>query len=330
MIDYISINKIIMLDKWMFIEGRWAERTLDAGEIYLWAKIAGVIVRYYWNSQRLLVLGKPITLLNNSQVQNYDDIYGGMRDEFLDAVNDRLNDLFLEPVIDVREFMVTRIDYCFNIETPYVQEYLSFLRRAFQKTDTGARIDHTAKHGLHGSVYVKNASEYNKNVRYNYTLNVYDKLDRLRYQKSHGTPIRQSDFALAENVLRIEVQASHVFVKSLCQKFGIERQFGVLFDYNIALYAIQTAFRRVFRAEEAWDFFTYAEAKKRVAGARAAGQLLYSAATNHNVSGTKYAYKRKKVAGYGIYPFCLLPKDSPVPVLKNPVKLVRNKISPFL
>ena len=57
-------------------------------------------------------------------------------DEFLDAVNDRLNDLFMEPVIDLREFVVTRIDYCFNVETPYVQDYLAFLGRAFQKTDT--------------------------------------------------------------------------------------------------------------------------------------------------------------------------------------------------
>ena len=72
------------------------------------------------------------------------------------------------------------------------------------------------------------------------------------------------------------------------------------------------------------------EAKKRVAGDSTVGHLLYSVATNHNVSGSKYAYKRKKVAGYGIYPFCVLPKDSPVPVLANPVKLVRKKISPFL
>lgn len=330
MIDYISVNKVIELDEWAFAEGRWAKGTLDTGEVYLWAKIAGVIVRYYWDSQRLMVLGKLITLLYNSQVQNFDDIYGGMRDEFLDAVNDRLNGLFMEPVIDLREFVVTRIDYCFNIETPYVQEYLAFLSRAFQKTDTGARVDHTAKYGLHGSVYIKNASEYNKNVRYNYTLNIYDKLDRLRYQKSRGMPIRQSDLALAENVLRIEVQASHVFVKYLCQKLGIERIFDALFDYNVALYAIQTAYRRAFRAEETWDFFTYSEAKKRVGRDSAAGQLLYSAATNHNVSGSKYAYKRKKVAGYGIYPFCVLPKDSPVPVLENPVKLVRKKIRPFL
>jgi hypothetical protein len=277
-----------------------------------------------------MIHGKLITLLHNTQVQNFDDIYGGLTEVFLDDLNRQLNFLFRESVVDVRSFKVTRIDFCFNVETSFVEEYLEALRRAFQGVDDGSKTDHAACHGLHGSVYIKNATEYRKNIRYNYTLNVYNKLDRLNYQRERGIPISRSDFLLAKDVLRVEVQASHGLIKDLCRNLGIEREFCALFNYEVAVYAIQLVFRRVFRIDPEWDFYTYREAKERVKGNQVAERLLYTVATNHKVGSAKYAYGRSKVTERGIYPFSVLPKGSPVPVLENPVKLIEKKVGGFL
>ena len=329
MIDYVSMNKILPIQKSTFKPSKWHREVSGEGDYY-WYHFRGVTVRYYFETQRLLIMGKLITLLHDTQVQNFDDVYGGETELFLDEVNACINDLFTQPVVDVREFSVTRIDYCFNVDTPFVRDYLVFLRRAFQMVNTGAKTDFAAKNGLNGSVYIKNSSEYAKNSRYNYTLNVYDKLDRLHYQQGQKQNISAADLALAENTLRVEVQASHNLIKSICRHFGMEKTFSCLFRYPVAMYAIESVFKRVFRMDRTMDFYTYQEAKTRVKAGSAAGKALYSLATNHNVSGEEYAYKCKQVGKAGIYPYCLLPKGSSEAILKNPITLIYEKDGHYL
>ena len=329
MIDYVSIYKIIQIPQRSFRQNMWDRRRTDDGTTYYWYKCNGVTIRYYFASQRLLISGKLITILHNTQVQNFDDIYGNLKDDFLDELNEQINNLFTKPLVDIREFTTSRIDYCINVETPYVDEYITFLKRAFQSVDTGTKIDHTKKYDLEGSVYIKNATEYEENARKNYTLNVYNKRNRLEYQEEHGMSINEADFSLAEDLLRVEVQASYQFIQSICKHFSIERNFGSLFDYKVAIHAIETVFKRVFRLDSNCDFYTYKAAKKMVPKG-AAERTLYSVATNHSVKGNKYEYGRRRVAQSEIYPFCLLPKGSPAEMLRNPVKLLKDKIQYFL
>lgn len=329
MIDYVSMNKIMPISKRTFKPTKWHREVAGEGDYY-WYRFRGVTIRYYFETQRLLIMGKLITLLHDTQVQNFDDIYGGETDLFLDELNDFINGLFTQRIVDVREFSVTRIDYCFNVETSFVKDYLAFLRQAFQMVSTGAKTDFAAKNGVDGSVYIKNSSEYAKNSRYNYTLNVYDKLDRLHYQQEKGQNISAADLALAENTLRIEVQASHNLIKSVCRHFGMEKTFVNLFNYPVAVYTIESVLKRVYRMDKTMDFYTYQEAKKKVKVGSAAAEALYALATNHRVNGEKYIYKCKQVAKVGIYPYCLLRKESAESILKNPITLIHEKDGLYL
>lgn len=329
MIDYVSMYKQIPIPRRSFRSDLWHDAKTDSGEPCCWFKSNGVTLYYYFLSEKLTIRGKLIALLHNTQVQNFDDIYGGLREQFVDELNERINRLFTRPLVDIREFRVARIDYCVNVETPYVGEYITFLKRAFQRVNNGKRVDHTARFDLEGSVYIKNAAEYEENIRKNYTLNVYDKQDRLEFQEEHGVHVEGLDFLLAENILRIEVQASYQFIQSLCKHFGVERDFVSLFDYEIALFAISAAFKRVFRLNAECDFYTYKAAKAIVPRGKTQ-QTLYSAATNHNVTGAKYEYGCKQAVKSGIYPYCLLPVGFETQILKNPIKLVYEKIKYFL
>ena len=49
-----------------------------------------------------------------------DDIYGNNPEAFIAALNARLSFLLPKAGIDIRDFEVKRIDYCFNIRTAYV------------------------------------------------------------------------------------------------------------------------------------------------------------------------------------------------------------------
>lgn len=329
MIDYVRLNKVIPIHPRSFRQVMWDRRKTEQGGTYYWYSNNGVTISYYFETQRMIIAGKLIALLHNTQVQNFDDIYGGLRAEFLDGINECINRLFVQPMIDIREFTVTRIDYCINVETPYVSEYIAFLKRAFQAVDSGGKVDHAERFGLEGSVYIKNAAEYKENIRKNYTLNVYDKKDRLEFQERHNIHVEEADFVLAENILRVEVQSSYDLIRLLCEKFEIGNSFGELFDYPVALYAIEAIFKRVFRLGAECDFYTYQEAKKLVPKG-AAEKALFSLATNHNIKGSKYDYGRKRIQQSGVYPYCLLPKESPAETLRNPIKLVREKIQHFL
>ena len=140
----------------------------------------------------------------------------------------------------------------------------------------------------------------------------------------------KKDLALAENTLRIEVQASHNLIKSVCYHFDMEKTFANLFSYPVAVYTIESVLKRVYRMDRTMDFYTYQEAKTRVKAGSAAAKALYALATNHNISGEKYAYKCKQVAKAGIYPYCLLRNSDGAPMLKNPIALIYEKDSLYL
>lgn len=339
MIDYIRVYREIQLRPEDFVPELWHERTLPDGTEYLWTARDRVIVRYYRNRNRLMIHGKILRLVCRTDVQNFDDIYGNLTEEFMDEVNDQLNSLFVEPKVDIREFIVTRMDYCFNVDTPYVKEYILALQQAFQSVTAGNRIDFTAVYRKYGSVYIKPAGEFRDNARRNYVLNIYDKYDWVQNKKAEGWPISMVDEMVAMNILRVEVQASYAQIKSICKNLGISRDFRSMFCLPVALWAVNDVFRKVYRSDSRCDFFTYVAARdlvhhqaKKVFKTRLSAEekLLRSIATKHRATGRQYDYGRKKLAEKGIYPFWLLPKDSPVPLLENPVKLVQRKAAPFL
>ena len=325
MIDYVKLKYNIAIPDKCFSSCKWKKGKTDDGQPFYWHTIRGVKLRYYTESQLFTVNGKILMLLHDTQVQNFDDIYGAERDLFLNEVNDAINHLFPAPLLDIRDFTVSKIDYCINVETPYVNEYVDFLSRAFQMTNKGTRVDYADDNSLSGSVYVRTASDYKSNLNKNYTLNFYNKADRLQHLIANGIRVSDADLILAENILRLEVQCGYQLIKRQTAKFHVPNTFINLFDFKIAYDTIFSAYTLVFKGDAEADFYTYAEAKRLLNGHTAALKVLYVAAS-HKIMDKKYAYGRNQAKKAGVYPHCFLPKNGDLHHLENPIKLLNGKL----
>lgn len=326
MIDYVKMKYNISIPNNYFSHSKWKKSKTDNGQTFYWHTVRGVKLRYYTGSQLFTIDGKIIMLLHDTQVHNFDDIYGTARDLFLDEINVAINKLFPSPILDIRSFTVSKIDYCINVETPYVKEYIAFLSKAFQMTNKESRVDYAAEHDLLGSIYVRTTSDYNADQNKNYTLNFYNKAARLQYLIANGRHVNEADLILAENLLRLEVQCGYQMIKRQANKFCVSNTFGDLFDFRIAYDTISTAYSLVFKGNEDTDYYTYAEAKKRLKGYPTAQKTIYVAAS-HKILSSKYTYGRNQAKKLGVYPHCFLSKGSPVSTLENPLKLLHKKLS---
>lgn len=327
LIDAVNLYQHIPLHHSHFKRDLWQTRNNRQGELYSYRKIRGVVILYYWTSQRMVIRGKLITLLCDTQVLNVDDLYGQDIPRFLRDINSSLNRLFTEPVVEIGTFRVSRIDYCFNVITPHVAEYIAFLNLAFQKRQNPNQVNYALENGLTGSVYVRNKREYRQNIRDNWTLNFYDKTARLQYQAQHGTKISKADWDAAKDALRLEAQLSYRAIQSIRRKTGIANEFQNFLDAQTAYSTIETLFRRVFGGQVCTDFYSYECAKSRVPQNSSARNVLLRSAQNHAITDTQFYYGRKRIETCGIYPYAFLPASWNLSVLPNPLKLITDKIT---
>ena len=326
MIDYVSLRTNITIPINYFSSVKWKRSKTEDGQYFRWHTVRGVKLRYYEETQCFTINGKILMYLYDTQVQNLDDIYGSQKELFIDEINCAINKLFPSPILDIRDFTVTRIDYCFNVDTPYVPEYIEFLGHAFQMTNSGSRVDYVRENGLYGSVYVRTASDYRENQNKNYTLNFYDKSDRLRYLQNKGCHVSEADKILANNVLRLEVQCGYQMIKRQAKKYGISNTFGNLLDYRIAYDTISHVYSLVFKGTENTDFFTYPMAKEKLKGNPKAQAVIRTAAS-HRIMKPEYTYGRNLAKQMGVYPHCFLPREGKLTQLNNPMKLLKNKLN---
>ena len=326
MIDYVRLRTNIAISAKQIKRNMWKKASLEDGLFYYWYAFRDVYLRYYPHTEHFLIDGKILMLLYDTQVLNFDDIYRLDTEAFIEDINEYLNKLFTAPIIDIHSFHVTRIDYCFNVTTEHVDSYIDFFNRAFKLINSPTRKNFTLEKGLNGSAYIKTASDYRNNTLKNYTLNFYNKTDRLAYLEERGCHIHAEDYDYANNILRLEVQCGPEMVKSICKSNNIQNTFSILFNYEIAVQAIETVYKRIFRGDATQDYFTYEKAKNTVK-TQSAKDSLYILATNHSISGKKYDSGRKNIKACGIYPHALLPKSKTLPVLDNPIKLIKQKIA---
>ena len=328
MIDYVRMSMRIAIPDHEFQSAVWREYRIEVGTLIRYHRFRGVWIRYYPESCRMTISGKLLMLLEDSEVLNVDDVYECDIPRFIDDLNGYINALFLHPVIDVSAFHVTRLDYCYNVKTPYVQAYLCFLAKAFLMTNARQRINYTQEKGLTGSVYVKTNSDYKHNERRNYVLNFYDKTDRLRYlQRKAKHAVADQDWAYAQGVLRLEIQCGIYVLKQLCRVFGTEPLLVNLLRHDIALYAEATIYGRVFHCDATQDYYSY-DAAKRLIPARsgAAMKALLHASQGHRITGKAYDHGRKVIKESGVYPFCFLPRGCGLDTLENPIRLIYRKL----
>ncbi|MBP3646673.1 MAG: hypothetical protein J6K55_09640 [Clostridia bacterium] len=255
---------------------------------------------------------------------NVDDIYGTNLESFLTDVNDLLNQLFTHPVLDIRSFRATRLDYCFNVKTSYVSMYIDLLNRAFRMTNNGSRVNHVQENQLSGSVYIKTKHDYDHNERRNYVLNYYDKSDWLEKKRKIHRKTHPLDFKFAKDALRLEVQCGYQFIKQLCEEHNISNRFELLLSYEIALWAEENIYNRIFKNSSTLDFFTYEAAKKKMPS-ESAKKVLLASAIGKRITGSEYDYGRKLIRTAGVFPFCFLSRNSPQSTLPSPIKLLKEK-----
>lgn len=327
MIDYVHMKASIAIPPKLFLTQYWHTGYTDNGEAYYWHAKRGASLHYYPSSSTFCISGKIITLLYNTQVLNPDDLYGTRTDIFLEDINTYLNSLFARPVIDIATFLVSRIDYCFNVQTPYVAEYIRFFNRAFKSTNRGTRTNHVEEYGLDGSVYIKTRADYKNNERRNYVVNFYDKTARLNYQRAGGEHISQEDFRNAENILRLEVQCGFRYINEICKKNCIGKTFAELLSYPIALKSISSVYERVFHCKCDCHYYRYRDAKNTIPRRyRAALKTLEIASMNNSILGTKHIQGRKVISEHGIYPYHFIKKTLPISMLPNPIALIEAKL----
>lgn len=331
MIDSVKLKLQIDIPEVYFSED-WKRDDDDFGDSSFYRRVKKVHFNYYTSSRTLHIKGKILLLLHNTRVQNFDDIYGADRESFLDEINAAINGLFPYPIqgMDIRDFTVTNIDYCFNVETSHVKEYLEFLAQAFEATNNGSRVNFTAEKDLEGSVYVKTAAQYEKKENRNYTLNFYNKADWIRKQQEKGDNISREDQEWAENKLRLEVKVGDQLVNRIVEDCNISKKFSDMFDFKIAFVTILRIYKLVFKGNEAADYYSHREAKKAVAGlpglqtrARTnALKTLEEISKNHKIT----PFKRRKILDLGIYPWAFLDKRGDLDYLENPMQLILRKL----
>lgn len=326
MIDFVHLLLKEKVEK-KFSSLKWTRKLTPDGEAFYFHGLRGVEIRYYPDRPLISIKGKLLLLLHDTQVLNVDDIYGKDTDRFIAEVNNYLNRLFSTVHLDIRNFSVSRMDYCFNVKTPYVGVYIDFLGRAFRNCNQGRRVDYVQENALYGSVYIKTKRDYEQNERQNYVLNFYDKFDRLQYQKEQGERITAEDEERAKDILRLEVQCGYQFLKEFCERQKISRTFGALFSFRLAYLAEAAIYSRVFNTGEQEDYYQYQSAASLFGlKEQAARSLLLHVSKNGKITDVTHAYAKKKVRQKGIYPYFFIPSGRAEACLKNPLALIAEKI----
>ena len=342
MIDFVRMNANIFIAPEQLRPNKWKMRITEQGEpFYKYSKGTVSVTSYpYRESPVVHINGKLINLLHNTQVFNPDDYYGTDIEQFIDDFNEKLNSLLTEPLLDIRTFTVTRIDYCVNVKTPYVKQYIDFFNKAFEYTESTTRVDYTLEKNEYGSCYVKTRSEYKQNTRKNYVVNFYDKTDWLNKRRAKRYPIPRDDIERARDVLRLEVQCGGDLLRNSCEEIGIERTFGTLCTFDMALHFIEKIYALVFHGSSEENYYNYQTAKKILAANRTQKrsakkgkglskpeQALLQLGQNHHIAGSGYSYARNRIKVLHIYPYCLIPTSWGIDYLDNPITLIHKKIA---
>jgi hypothetical protein len=330
MIDFVKLKYEIEIPEKCFSKG-WKKRLINNYEPFFFRKVNGVYFSYLPDRRMFHINGKILLLLHNTRVLNFDDIYGSDRESFLDEINAAINGLFSHPIqgLDIRNFTVTHIDFCINVTTPYVKEYIDFLTQAFEKTNHGERVNYTKEKQTYGSVYIKTTAQYEKNEKRNYTVNFYDKSDWVQNKLLEGSNISTQDQILADQLLRLELQAGNQQVKKIAAECNIGNTFAEFFNFDVAYKTILRLYNLVFKANEEADSYSHERAKKAVDGIEglqtkskeSALKTLKDVSQNHHVTRSR----RDRIRDLGIYPWCFLDKRGDLTYLENPIKLIRKK-----
>lgn len=117
---------------------------------------------------------------------------------FQDRFNQEIKSFNLPFLPDLSGWKAHRIDFTYNLRTPYVTEYIRLFHKADLRGFTIKKDQHGHRSMKPGSLYINNSAV---------TLNFYDKQDEM-IKAEGGTRHTPEEISQAKDILRIEVQAS--------------------------------------------------------------------------------------------------------------------------
>lgn len=122
---------------------------------------------------------------------------------------------------------VNRIDYCINVKTPYVQEYIALMQKGDIPAWQRQSYNPSSKRYTHmlGSVYLPSKS---RNIKQNktgsLTINFYNKYQELSVESIKNKEITEAQLNQAKDILRLEVQCHRPKLDSIRQKYSLENK----------------------------------------------------------------------------------------------------------
>ena len=186
MVDTIRFNTTIReenLNMMMWKKGKKFRKNnrlgiIQENEEYFYTFVGSVRIAYYPNTQSLVIGGRLITLYYDDKLSNFDDIFSEKEQltDFFERANMILNRLFVDYTIDITSLKITRIDYCFNVITPFVGEYIKFFNYCFEK-NAGQRFSNLINYTKEleksddSSCYLKTKGDFSNNTSRNYVIN---------------------------------------------------------------------------------------------------------------------------------------------------------------
>ena len=133
------------------------------------------------------------------------------------------------------EWNVNRIDYCVNVRTPYVAEYLRLLKKSDMPHYFRAR---------NGNHYQRSGSLYL--VCDSVTVNIYDKQDQLRNERKTNAAITPDIIEQAQDILRVEVQCHRSRTNYLKFKHDMEaKKIGYFLSDAISMQVLLSTLDRI-------------------------------------------------------------------------------------
>lgn len=129
-------------------------------------------------------------------------------DIFQDRFNQEIRSFNLPFLPDLSGWKAHRVDFTYNIHTPYVKEYIRLMHKADLRGFTIKMDQHGHRAMKPGSLYINNSAV---------TLNFYDKQDEMQKAEG-GTRHTPEEIQEAKDILRIEVQAGRDKLSNIKRK----------------------------------------------------------------------------------------------------------------
>lgn len=127
---------------------------------------------------------------------------------FQQRFNEEIKSFNLPFLPDLSGWKAHRIDFTYNLRTPYVKDYIRLMHKADLRGFTIKKDQHGHRSMKPGSLYINNSAV---------TLNFYDKADEMQKAEG-GTRHTPEEIQEAKDILRIEVQAGRDKLSNIKRK----------------------------------------------------------------------------------------------------------------